>query len=66
MVPAQHPNGYEGALDPWLRRLWPALRERFPLPPGVPQVRGPSTVCHDMTWRGMAWHGTARMRTVRR
>ncbi|EFJ42595.1 hypothetical protein VOLCADRAFT_83643 [Volvox carteri f. nagariensis] len=31
----QHPNGYEGALDPWIVRLWPALRGTCPLPEGV-------------------------------
>ena len=34
-----HPTGYEAALDPWLAALWPALRARFPLPPGVTEVR---------------------------
>jgi len=34
----QHPSGYEAALDPWLRALWPALRARFPLPPGASEV----------------------------
>ena len=33
-----HPTGYEAALDPWLAALWPALRARFPLPPGVTEV----------------------------
>ncbi|KAG2485235.1 hypothetical protein HYH03_016021 [Edaphochlamys debaryana] len=33
----QHANGYEAALDPWLTRLWAALREACPLPPGVQQ-----------------------------
>ncbi|GFR48013.1 hypothetical protein Agub_g9842 [Astrephomene gubernaculifera] len=33
----QHPNGYEAALDPWLARLWPALRALAPLPEGVQQ-----------------------------
>ncbi len=31
----QHPHGYEAALDPWLARLWAALRTEHPLPPGV-------------------------------
>ena len=34
----QHPNGYEAALDPWLRKLWSQLRSRYPLPPGVSEV----------------------------
>lgn len=34
----QHPSGYEAALDPWLRALWPALRAQHPLPPGTPEV----------------------------
>ncbi|KAG2446563.1 hypothetical protein HYH02_008550 [Chlamydomonas schloesseri] len=33
----QHPSGYEAALDPWLARLWPALRAVSPLPAGVPE-----------------------------
>ncbi|KAG2430599.1 hypothetical protein HXX76_010117 [Chlamydomonas incerta] len=33
----QHPSGYEAALDPWLTRLWPALRAACPLPAGVPE-----------------------------
>ncbi len=35
----QHRSGYEAALDPWLAQLWSALRVRFPLPPGVTEVR---------------------------
>ncbi|GIL99953.1 hypothetical protein Vretimale_4988, partial [Volvox reticuliferus] len=31
----QHPNGYEAALDPWLPRLWRALRAACPLPQGA-------------------------------
>ncbi|GLC34942.1 hypothetical protein PLESTM_000256800 [Pleodorina starrii] len=31
----QHPNGYEAALDPWLTRLWAAMRAACPLPQGV-------------------------------
>ncbi len=27
----QHPNGYEAALDPWLRKLWSQLRAKYPL-----------------------------------
>lgn len=38
----QHPFGYEAALDPWLRALWPALRTHHPLPPGTPEVPPPS------------------------
>ena len=34
----QHPSGFEAALDPWLTRLWPALRVVSPLPAGVPEV----------------------------
>ena len=29
------PGGCDAALDPWLQRLWPALRAALPLPPGV-------------------------------
>lgn len=36
--PLQHSGGYDAALDPWLQRLWPALRRAFPLPPGTPEV----------------------------
>eukprot|EP00198_Chlamydomonas_reinhardtii_P004798 XP_001694134.1 NADPH-dependent flavin reductase [Chlamydomonas reinhardtii] len=34
----QHPSGFEAALDPWLTRLWPALRVVSPLPAGVPEA----------------------------
>ncbi len=34
----QHPNGYEAALDPWLRKLWSELRAKYPLPHGLSQV----------------------------
>jgi hypothetical protein len=36
-----HPTGHEATLDPWLAALWPALRSRFPLPPGVTEVWRP-------------------------
>ena len=35
----QHPNGYEAALDPWLRSLWSNLRLQHPLPRGLTEVR---------------------------
>lgn len=38
----QHPNGYEAALDPWLRNLWMCLRQEHPLPIGVTEVRMPA------------------------
>ncbi|KAL0040843.1 hypothetical protein WJX79_006949 [Trebouxia sp. C0005] len=31
----QHPNGYEAALDPWLRHLWSQLRAKYPLQLGL-------------------------------
>lgn len=34
----QHPNGYEAALDPWLRNLWTNLRRHSPLPQGLTEV----------------------------
>lgn len=34
----QHPHGYEAALDPWLARLWDALRAEHPLPHGATEV----------------------------
>jgi len=29
----QHRSGYDAALDPWISRLWFAVRARFPVPP---------------------------------
>lgn len=34
----QHPNGYEAALDPWLRKLWLQLRAAYPLQAGLSEV----------------------------
>ena len=34
----QHPNGYEAALDPWLRQLWTNLRTANPLPHDMTEV----------------------------
>jgi len=31
----QHPLGYDGTLDPWLKKLWDALLVRLPLPQGL-------------------------------
>ena len=34
----QHPNGYEAALDPWLRKLWAQLRLVYLLQQGLSEV----------------------------
>lgn len=34
----QHASGYEAALDPWLTKMWSALRSLCPLPEGVTDV----------------------------
>lgn len=34
----QHPQGFEAALDPWLDKIWPAVRTVLPLPPGMSEV----------------------------
>lgn len=36
----QHPNGYEAALDPWLRSLWTNVRQQHPLSRGITEVSG--------------------------
>lgn len=41
----QHPNGYEAALDPWLRTLWTQLRLQRPLPTGLTEVGDISPDC---------------------
>lgn len=34
----QHPQGYEAGLDPWLHKLWTAVRLLYQLPPGLTEV----------------------------
>lgn len=49
----QHRRGYEGALEPWLRRLWSSLPE-FHLP--VLAVHEPGEACRPPIWAVHAHH----------